>query len=78
VSTVSDATLADTTKDVLHPGEWLPSNIAHLSHWLSALEQQACGNQKGGVELHPVLARFKAAIENDPEIFMLFHMMFDQ
>jgi len=78
LNTVPDASQVDSERDSLRPGDWLPSNIAHLSHWLSALDRRTTDDNTETVELHPVLARFKATIESDPEIYMLFHLMFDQ
>lgn len=56
-------------------GEWLPSDQAFLDAWLARMIQQTDAEQKA---LHPVIADFCNLIEGDPQIFMLFHQMFDQ
>ncbi|MCF8350498.1 MAG: phosphatidylserine decarboxylase family protein [Bacteroidales bacterium] len=56
-------------------GEWLPSDQAGLNAWMKDLIAKA---EKGDNELLPVVAEFKELIESDPEIYMYFHLMFDQ
>src|ERR1019366_4775164 len=56
-------------------GEWLPSDQAFLDKWLAAIIQKTHTEQKA---LHPVIADFRDLIEGDPEIFMLFHQMFEE
>jgi phosphatidylserine decarboxylase len=56
-------------------GKWLPSDHATLTSWMATLIQEADAEEK---PLHPVIEDFKQLIENDPEIFMLFHQMFEQ
>jgi phosphatidylserine decarboxylase len=56
-------------------GEWLPSDHAILERWLAKLIKNVGANPK---PLHPVIQDFKDLIENDPEIFMYFHLMFTQ
>lgn len=56
-------------------GQWLPSDQAILTQWLSALHEEALELKK---PLHPVLQSFQALIENDAEIYMLFSQMFQQ
>ncbi|WP_215776456.1 phosphatidylserine decarboxylase family protein [Paludibacterium sp. B53371] len=56
-------------------GQWLPSDQALLTQWLSDLHEEARELKK---PLHPVLQSFQALIENDAEIYMLFHQMFEQ
>ena len=56
-------------------GQWLPSDPATLNHWLAQLQKEAQHLQK---PLHPVLEEFRDLIEQDAELFMLFHQMFEQ
>jgi phosphatidylserine decarboxylase len=56
-------------------GEWLPSDQAFLDAWLAGMIQKTEAEQKA---LHPVIAGFGNLIEGDPQLFMLFHQMFDQ
>jgi phosphatidylserine decarboxylase len=56
-------------------GKWLPSDEAFLAKWLEAIIQK---NQAEAKALHPVIADFQNLIENDAEIAMLFHQMFEQ
>ncbi|MBZ5525003.1 MAG: phosphatidylserine decarboxylase family protein [Acidobacteriia bacterium] len=56
-------------------GEWLPSDHAILETWMETLIRESEAEKK---PLHPVIEDFKALIENDPEIFMLFNLMFEQ
>jgi phosphatidylserine decarboxylase len=56
-------------------GEWLPSDHAFLVRWLEAMILKTHRDPK---PLHPVIADFQDVIESDPEIFMLFHQMFEQ
>jgi phosphatidylserine decarboxylase len=56
-------------------GEWLPSDQAFLDAWLAAIIQRTHAEQR---PLHPVIAEFRALIEGDSQIFMLFHLMFEQ
>ena len=56
-------------------GKWLPSDEAVLDRWMEKLVRTVDANPKA---LHPVLQEFKVLIETDPEIYMLFHMMFEQ
>ncbi|MFI4890380.1 MAG: phosphatidylserine decarboxylase family protein [Steroidobacterales bacterium] len=56
-------------------GEWLPSDQAFLEKWLAGIIQKTHSEQK---PLHPVIAEFRDLIEADPQIFMLFHQMFEE
>lgn len=56
-------------------GQWLPRNQQYLEQWLSALINEVTVRPK---PLHPIIEEFKALIENDAEIYMLFHQMFAQ
>lgn len=56
-------------------GKWLPSDEAFLAKWLEAIIQKSQAEAKA---LHPVIADFQNLIENDAEIAMLFHQMFEQ
>lgn len=56
-------------------GKWLPSDQKRMSDWVAAQLTEVSGSDK---PLKPVVQDFKDAIENDPELFMLFHEMFEQ
>lgn len=56
-------------------GAWLPSDQVILNGWLEKLIHQT---EKSRKPLHPIIQEFKELIENDPEIYMLFHLMFSQ
>jgi phosphatidylserine decarboxylase len=56
-------------------GAWLPSDQAFLDAWLAAIIHRTHAEQKA---LHPVIADFRDLIEGDSQIFMLFHLMFEQ
>lgn len=56
-------------------GQWLPSDQAVLEGWLRLMMEKA--NQKSDTLL-PVVEEFKELIENDPQVFMLFHQMFSE
>jgi phosphatidylserine decarboxylase len=54
---------------------WLPRQQKVLDAWLGNLIAEV----EGGAEpLHPVIEEFKQLIETDPEVWMLFHQMFEQ
>ena len=56
-------------------GQWLPSDQQFLNKWIADLiEETEISNRS----LLPVIQEFKALIEGDPEIYMLFSRMFDQ
>lgn len=56
-------------------GEWLSSDQQILDQWMTTLIIETDANQK---PLLPVVQELKDLIEGDPELFMLFHQMFDQ
>ncbi|HWT12635.1 MAG TPA: phosphatidylserine decarboxylase family protein [Allosphingosinicella sp.] len=56
-------------------GHWMPRDRGVVEQWLGRLIDQVTRDPK---PLHPIIADFKALIEDDPEIYMLFHMMFDE
>ncbi len=56
-------------------GEWLPSDRLILDQWMEALIARTEANAR---PLLPVVAEFKELIESDPELYMLFHQMFEQ
>ncbi len=56
-------------------GKWLASDQKIMSEWVAEQLKDIKGSAK---PLKPVVQRFKDAIENDPELFMLFHEMFEQ
>ncbi|NEX20178.1 phosphatidylserine decarboxylase family protein [Thiorhodococcus mannitoliphagus] len=58
-------------------GRWLPSDQRTLTAWRADLTQD--GDASGDEPpLAPVIQEFKALIETDPELFMLFTQMFEQ
>ena len=56
-------------------GKWLPSDQAVLDRWLAKQIRAVDANPK---PLQPVVQEFKDLIENDPQIYMYFHQMFEQ
>lgn len=56
-------------------GEWLPSDLKTTNKWIANLKIAA---KKENKPYHPVIQDFKDLIENDPELFMLFNLMFTQ
>jgi phosphatidylserine decarboxylase len=56
-------------------GEWLPSDQVFLDNWLASIIHKTHTEDRA---LHPVIAGFQHLIESDPQIFMLFHQMFEQ
>ena len=56
-------------------GKWLPEDRTFLEDWLDNLIELAALRK---TPLLPIIQKFKALIENDAEIFMLFHQMFSQ
>ena len=56
-------------------GHWMPQSRAHVDRWLAGLIDEVSRDTR---PLHPVIEDFKELIESDAEIFMLFHMMFDE
>ncbi|MGD0710828.1 MAG: phosphatidylserine decarboxylase family protein, partial [Bacteroidales bacterium] len=70
----------DTIKNIEKPtpynvGKWLPSDQAILEKWMSNLITEVDKTEK---PLLPVIEEFRNLIENDPEIFMFFNLMFEQ
>lgn len=57
-------------------GQWLPSDQEFISHWLADLIQRV--EADGEVRLLPVVADFKATVEQDAELYMLFSAMLTQ
>jgi phosphatidylserine decarboxylase len=55
-------------------GSWLPADQAVLENWLDDLIAEAAAEK----QLLPVIAEFKDLIEGDPEVYMLFNLMFEQ
>ena len=56
-------------------GRWLPSDRRFLNLWLAALKDEV---EAAKQPLLPVMEEFRALIEEDPEIYMYFHQMFQQ
>ncbi len=60
----------------LHRGDtWLPRHQKALDAWLGKLIAEV---EENAEPLHPVIEDFKHLIETDPEVWMLFHQMFEQ
>ena len=57
------------------PGAWLRADQRALQDFRQRLAQQPQGQNKAWL---PVIEEFRALIEDDPELFMLFTQMFDQ
>src|SRR6202035_3876165 len=61
-----------------HPyrvGKWLPADQRVLEDWLAARIDQVTARP---APLHPIIKDFKALIESDAQVYMLFHQMFEQ
>ncbi len=74
----ADNTLNGQNTDKLPPyrvGKWLPSDQQRMNAWVAAQLSDETASSK---PLKPVVQKFKDAIENDSELFMLFHEMFSQ
>lgn len=56
-------------------GQWLPSDQVFYDQWLTELVQDT---EDGDRPLLPVIQEFKELIEYNPQIYMLFHQMFEQ
>jgi phosphatidylserine decarboxylase len=56
-------------------GAWLPSDQVVLNRWMEDLIKTVDANPTA---LHPAVEEFRNLIETDPEIYMLFHQMFEQ
>ena len=63
------------TKTPYRVGQWLSSDQLFLENWMQNLIEEVDSNPR---ELHPVIDEFKEFIEGSPEIYMFFHMMFEQ
>lgn len=59
-------------------GKWLPEDHLVLKAWLDGLIKRVDSMDPKEKSLHPVLEEFKALIEGDAQIYMLFHQMFKQ
>ena len=55
--------------------KWLPSDQKVLDEWI---QNQILESETNNIKLLPVITEFKELIENDPELYMYFHQMFDQ
>ncbi len=64
-----------SAKHVYRVGKWLPEDQGFLEGWLANLIEEAARRK---APLHPIIQEFKALIEDDPEIYMFFHQMFQQ
>lgn len=56
-------------------GKWLPSDQKVLESWMNNLIEEVTPDKK---PFHPVIKEFQELIENDAEIYILFHQMFEQ
>lgn len=57
-------------------GCWLPRDQHALDAWLRELIDRVASRPPA--PLHPVVDKFRALIEGDAEVYMLFHLMFEQ
>ena len=55
--------------------KWLPQDHKALEGWLAGLIDEVTARPQ---PLHPVIEDFRALIEGDAQIYMLFHQMFEQ
>ena len=63
--------------------EWLPSDQAVVDNWLRKLIEKVDGRRQPEDdekedELLPVIQEFKDTVENDAELMMFFHLMFEE
>ncbi len=56
-------------------GRWLPSDQAVLDRWLAERIRQVAANPQ---PFHPVIQEFQQLIESDPQLYLLFHQMFEE
>ncbi|MDB4991094.1 MAG: Phosphatidylserine decarboxylase-related [Myxococcaceae bacterium] len=56
-------------------GEWLPADQKAVESWLSNLIDEVQSNEQ---PLHPVIDELRLLIEDDAQVYMLFHQMFDE
>jgi phosphatidylserine decarboxylase len=56
-------------------GPWLTSDQAFFDQWMAKLTREAKSSKE---PLLPVIEEFKNIIEEDPQLYMLFHQMFEQ
>jgi phosphatidylserine decarboxylase len=64
------------TKERTHrSGHWLPAKQEVLDNFLQDLIKDV---KKRPEPLHPIIEDFKELIENDAQVYMLFHQMFEQ
>ncbi|MDI6743423.1 MAG: phosphatidylserine decarboxylase family protein [Smithella sp.] len=56
-------------------GPWLTSDQVFFDQWMAKLTGEAKSSKE---PLLPVIEEFKNIIEEDPQLFMLFHQMFEQ
>jgi phosphatidylserine decarboxylase len=56
-------------------GNWLPTDQLFLQKWMNQLIEET---DKSDEKLLPIIQKFKDFIESDPEVFMLFNLMFSQ
>jgi phosphatidylserine decarboxylase len=59
-------------------GHWLPRNQKVLESWLAKKIAQVEHPSRSVKKPHHVIQEFQKLIEDDPEIFMGFHQMFEQ
>lgn len=71
----SEGMLANQTEPPYRVGNWLPTDQAFLNQWMETRIKQA---DSIATPFPPVIEDFKNLIENDPEIYMLFHQMFTE
>ncbi|KIJ54260.1 hypothetical protein M422DRAFT_775418 [Sphaerobolus stellatus SS14] len=57
---------------------WLPKNQKVLEDWINERLKRIEHPDIKNRPLHPVIQEFQTVIEDDPEIYMAFHMMFEQ
>lgn len=56
-------------------GPWLTSDQAFFDQWMAKLVREAKSSKES---LLPVIEEFQNIIEEDPQLCMLFHQMFEQ
>jgi len=69
---------ADTHHHDVHHRVWLPKNQGVVESWIKEKLERIEHPDNRNRQLSPVIQEFQDLIERDPEIYMAFHMMFEQ
>ena len=69
------STATDARTHIPNVGEWLGVELDVSHKWLKDLIVNVVKNPK---PFHPVIQEFKDLIEDDPQLYVLFHQMFEE